>query len=227
MNNQDVVDCKWKFKAKLKKSATAEKYKAHLEAKGIQQMVCVDFNKTFSTKAKLSSIRLLFVHAHTRNFYVPQCDVKNTFRNGCLDKKIFMRKPDGVFSRQPSQDVRKLNHTQYGLNQTARGFYEVLSKALRRCPLTTLCTDPTVFFETIDECDIFVVAYVDDLFIICKKKDTATIVKNKLRKPFVLIVLGRASEFVGVAIYYDHKEDTKTLSQVDAIGRCLKKFNKA
>lgn len=66
------------------------------------------------------------------------------------------------------------------------------------------------------------VAYVDNLHFICKKKDTATIVKNKLKISFILSVLGSASEFVGMEIDYDGKKSVMNLSQVDVIGRCMK-----
>lgn len=50
------------------------------------------------------------------------------------------------------------------------------------------------------------VACSNDLLIISKKMNTTTIVKNKLRKFLVLKDLGRAFEFVGMAIDYDDME---------------------
>lgn len=75
-----------------------------------------------------------------------------------------------------------------------------------------LCIDPAVFFRTMNECGIFAVAYDADLLMICKNKDTATIVKKELRKSFILQELRRASEFVGVAFDYDGKKIIMTLS---------------
>lgn len=71
------------------------------------------------------------------------------------------------------------------------------------------------------------VAYVDDLLIVCKKKEAASIFENELRKSFILKDLGRVSEFVDVAIDYEDKKSMLTLSEVNAIGRFLKKFNMA
>lgn len=81
-----------------------------------------------------------------------------------------------------------------------------------------LCTDSAIFFGTIAECDVFAVAY-DDVLIICKKKNKATIVNNKPKKSFVSKDLGRVSKFVGMTIDNDEK-DKMTLSQMDAIEYC-------
>lgn len=119
----------------------------------------------------------------------------------------------------------KRNRTLHRLKQAARGTYDLLSGALKRCQRTLLCTDPAVFFGATDECDIFVVPYVVDLLIICKKKGAPTIVKKEAKKSFVLKDLGRASEYVGIATDCGDKEGTMTLSHVGTIGHCLEKFN--
>lgn len=150
--------------------------------------------------AKLRSIRLQLAHAHTGNLYVTTCDVKNAFLNGFLDENIFMSQLESFVGHQCPQFVGKLNCTLYGLKQVTCRVYKVFSETLRRCRLMPLRTDSAVLFWKINECGIFGVAYVDDLsmyasfqtmrwpdlFTISRDKDTAKIVKNELRKAFML-----------------------------------------
>lgn len=75
--------------------------------------------------------------------------------------------------------------------------------------------------------NFILVAYDDCLPIVCMQKDTATILEIDLRKLFIFKDLRRASAFIAVAIDYDDKKGIMTLSQADAIMRCLKRFNMA
>lgn len=73
--------------------ATTERHKAPLVAKGFQQLCGADFNQTYASVARMTSIHLLLAHGHTRRLFVPQVDVKDAVLNGHLDEKIYMRQP--------------------------------------------------------------------------------------------------------------------------------------
>ena len=76
------VGCKWVFKKKLRPDGTIEKYKAQLVAKGYTQKEGEDFFDTYSTVARLTTIRALLSLAASYSLIVHQMDVKIAFLNG-------------------------------------------------------------------------------------------------------------------------------------------------
>jgi hypothetical protein len=53
------VGCKWVFKKKLRSDGTIDKYKTMLMAKGYTQKEGKDFFDTYSSVARLTTIRVL------------------------------------------------------------------------------------------------------------------------------------------------------------------------
>ena len=89
------VACKWVFKKKLRPDGTIEKYKVRLVAKGYTQKKGEDFFDTYSSVARLTTIRALLSLAASYGLIVHQMDIKTAFLNGELDEEIYMDQPDG------------------------------------------------------------------------------------------------------------------------------------
>lgn len=88
--NQKVVDCKWVYKTKYKANGEVERFKATLIAKGFQQDPGISFGKTFSTVAKMTTLRLILALAVYLNWPIKQLDINNAFLNGILQEDVFM-----------------------------------------------------------------------------------------------------------------------------------------
>jgi len=61
--NKNIVGSKWVFHIKCKADGSIDKYKVRLIAHGFTQIYGVDFFKTYSLVARLSSFRLILAIA--------------------------------------------------------------------------------------------------------------------------------------------------------------------
>ncbi|KAL0413731.1 UNVERIFIED_CONTAM: hypothetical protein Sradi_1574800, partial [Sesamum radiatum] len=83
------IGCNWVFKTKLKDDGSLEQYKAHLVAKGYNQVEGIDYTKSFSPMAKAVTIHIFL--AITASYAWPiQLDVNNVFLHGYLDDDLYM-----------------------------------------------------------------------------------------------------------------------------------------
>ena len=85
-----------------------ETFKARLVAKGYTQREGVDFEETFSSVAKLKSIKILLSIGAYYDYDISKMDVKTTFLNGYLEKSIYMMQPKGFLVKGQEQKVCKL-----------------------------------------------------------------------------------------------------------------------
>ena len=67
--------------------------KTRLDAKGYNQTYKVNYSKTFSTIAKISSARILISLVANLGWPLLQLDVKNAFLNGDLKEEVYMEQP--------------------------------------------------------------------------------------------------------------------------------------
>jgi hypothetical protein len=69
-----ISGCKWVFKKKLRPDGTIEKYKTRLVAKGYTQKEGEDYFDTYSSVARLTTIRVLLSLAGLHGLLVHQMD---------------------------------------------------------------------------------------------------------------------------------------------------------
>ena len=96
------------FKKKLRPDGTIERYKARLIAKGYTQKEGEDFFDTYSSVARLTTIRVLLSLTASYGLIVHQMDIKTAFLNGELEEEIYMDQPDGFVANGQEGKVCKL-----------------------------------------------------------------------------------------------------------------------
>ena len=89
----NVISTKWIFKNKSDEHGTVTRNKARLVAQGYTQVEGLDFDETFSTVARLESIRLALGVSCILKFKLFQMDVKSAFLNGYLNEEVYVEQP--------------------------------------------------------------------------------------------------------------------------------------
>jgi len=116
------VSCKWVFKIKQGANGEVECYKVRLMARGFTQTYRVDYNETFASIAKFTSIHYILTFATLEDMEIHQMDVKTTFINGELQEEIYMEIPQGFVHQGGEHLVCKLHKSLYGLKQSPRAW---------------------------------------------------------------------------------------------------------
>ena len=88
---KSVIGYKWVYKIKTKSDGTIERYKARLVTKGYAQEYGIDYEETFASVARITSIRSLLAIAVVHQWPLSQMNVKNAFLNiDIIKKSIYM-----------------------------------------------------------------------------------------------------------------------------------------
>ena len=86
---------------------TLDRYKARLVVLGNKQEYGVDYEKTFASVAKMTTVQMVIFIAASQGLPLHQMDVKNAFLHGDLKEDIYMVLPPGLSSTS-SSDLCKL-----------------------------------------------------------------------------------------------------------------------
>jgi Reverse transcriptase (RNA-dependent DNA polymerase) len=116
--NKRPIGCKWVYKIKYNSDETIKRYKVQLVAKRCTQTYGIDYDEISTLVTKMNTVRILFSSAVNQNWTLYQLDMRNTFLQGTLKKKIYMMLPSGHKEEGNANIVCKLNKAIYGLKQS-------------------------------------------------------------------------------------------------------------
>jgi hypothetical protein len=90
-----VVTSRWLYKIKHAADGSIEKYKAFFVARGFSQVEGVDYDETFASVARYTSIKVVISIVVEMGWKIHQMDVKTKFLNGLIQEEVYIEKPLG------------------------------------------------------------------------------------------------------------------------------------
>src|SRR5438105_1404964 len=98
--------------------------------KGFKQRYGLDYEDTFSSVVKPTTIRLLLSLAVTQGWTIHHLDVQNAFLHGVLEEKVSMRQPPRFEDPQHPHHLCRLVKSLYDLKQAPRAWHHLLGSVL-------------------------------------------------------------------------------------------------
>nr|GEY64833.1 retrovirus-related Pol polyprotein from transposon TNT 1-94 [Tanacetum cinerariifolium] len=156
--------------------------------------------ETFALVARIEAIRLFLAYAAHKDFTVFQIDVKTAFLNEILKEEVYVGQPLGFVSKQYPDHVYALDKALYGLRQTRRAWYDVLSKFLIDSGFQKGSGDTTMFIKKKGKHIMLIQIYVDD--IICGSSNPKYFTKfsKLMEKRFEMSMKGEMKFFLGLQV---------------------------
>lgn len=199
-----LIGCKWVFKTKITADGRIDRRKARLVAKGYSQIPGIDYDDTFAPVMRMTTLRVAFALAATRNLEIEAVDVKSAYLNGVLDEELYMEIPQGTAIEAARGEGLRLRKPLYGLKQAGRAWSARLRDALEKQGFSRLNADHGAFVRPTD--GAWILSWVDDLLIFAQTKGTITSIKMNLAKEFDITEAGRPTSVVGIHITYSAGE---------------------
>ena len=160
-----ALPCKWVFKVKRDQHGEVELFKARLVAGGHRQVEGIDYDEVYAPVGRHASLRCMLSMAAERDLELHAIDISNAFLNGELHETIYMKPPEHSGLGHDGK-VCKLRKTLYGLKQSPKEWYAVLSKALSDMGMKASEHDPGLWHGRMNGIDVFLVLWVDDIIIV-------------------------------------------------------------
>ena len=92
LQNCNLIKGRWVFKIKTNADGTPAKFKDRWVAKGFSQRKGVDYEETYASVVKPSSVKIFLSIAASRDWAIKQFDIMTAFLNTKLsDQQIFVK----------------------------------------------------------------------------------------------------------------------------------------
>ena len=136
-----------------------------------------------------------------------------------------MHQPEGFIISRKDDHVFLLKKSLYGLKQSTRQWYKRFDTFMIGNGYHSSEYDNCVYHKDLfDGSFIYLLLYVDDMLIACKKMFEINDLKTQLQKEFEMKDLGVAKKILGMKIHSDQKARKLYLSLKKYIEKVLKHF---
>src|ERR1700731_1596033 len=158
------------FQTKRDGDGNVVKYKARIVAKGYSQIPGQDFEHTFSSVARLTTLRTLLALSVRENWELHQVDVVGAYLQGDLGEEIYMTPPEGIEVPGKAGWSWRLRKALYGLKQAGCQWKVKLDRALGKLGFEKGRANDCLYIQRGAEDNVvLVLVYVDDMVVAAKE----------------------------------------------------------
>ncbi|KAJ3569220.1 hypothetical protein NP233_g5191 [Leucocoprinus birnbaumii] len=224
-----LVGGRFVFKNKLDAHGALAKRKTRIVAQGFSQVPGEDFNETFASVPKFTTLRVFVTLAAYLNWEIHQVDVVAAFLNGDLEEEIYMRVPEGLEKFAEGRGrYWKLEKSLYGLKQSGRQWKKKLNEVLESLGFVRAVADDSLYIlRDKDRIIILVLVWVDDMVIGGPKNSKIDEFKAQIKRHFDITDLGEVNYVLGLQVIRDRANGLIYLSQETYIKSVLERFGMA
>ena len=112
---KSVVTSRWLYKIKHVVDGSVEKYKARFVARGFTQKEGIEYDETFSTVSRYTTIRTIISLTVVFIWKLHNIDVKIAFLDGKIEEEVYIEQHEGFVTHGNKIHVCKLRKALYGL----------------------------------------------------------------------------------------------------------------
>jgi hypothetical protein len=134
-------------------------------AHGFYQKEGIDYEETFSSVARYTSIITIIAIVAKMKWKLHQMDVKTTFLNGVIEEEVYIEQPQGFEVEDINTHVYRLKKALFGLKQAPRALYGRIDSFLMSLGFTKSKDDSNLYFKVMNDDPTILLLYVDDLFL--------------------------------------------------------------
>lgn len=195
-----------------------ESLKARIVADGRMQDRSIIDEPSSPTVSLESIFATAAIEARERRRVVT-VDIEGAFLHAKMEKEMYMEldptlsqiilelKPEHATNLHNGKLVVKLEKALYGLVESARLFYEDLSRTLLSLGFTKNAYDECVFNRKINDQVCTITVYVDDLKISSNKPEIVDNIINELEKAYKKVNAHEGPSFDYLGMVFNYKED--------------------
>lgn len=169
-------------------------------AKGYSQVAGVDYNKTLSATANMTSEHSLMQLAVQHELELHQMDVKTAYLHAPIDCEVYMEHTEGfkVKAETGEKLVCKLIRSLYGLKQLGQNWNRMHHNFLNENVYIQNLADHCVHSEQTTNEMVVMIIWVDDLIIATNGNRIVKDVKEMLGATFKMKDLGELEHCLGI-----------------------------
>jgi hypothetical protein len=223
-----VMTSRFLYKKK-KQNGVVTRWKVRLVLRGFQQEEGIDYQETFSSQARMSTIKLILFLVTMYDLEMFSFDIKTFFLYGSIEENLYMEQPPGYHQRDAEKWVWKLNRSLYGAKQAPRKAGEMLKRVFAELHMTVLMSEPNVYiFTEIFEGNFEVIVlatWVDDNIGGSSTSRLRTQLITGLRRFFELEEFLEPNHFLGFEIERNRATRYMKIHQTPFLLDVLAQFN--
>ena len=136
-----------------------------------------------------------------------------------------MKQPEGFTINGKKELLCKLKKSFYGLKQSPRMWYQKFNTYIQGLGFVRSKVDHRVYYKQVGEYFIYVVLYVDDMFLVGNNMEVIKEVKTRLYSKLDMKDLNSSNLILGMEIKRNHADKKLRLNQRKCVETIFHEFN--